>query len=286
MKPLTNNHKCLFLSGLLIILGAWGTSPTIADPPPGHAANERRGHDKRGHDSNESDRGHHGNDNRRERGRSFDRRMPAPEAVREFHQIAREELGHLPSLNSRTNRLVEIQNERRNLQKQRQAIAADDKRKRDAKIEEFHSLLQRDLELAEESRKIAQQIVRQLPGIQSEIKTRRDTLDAELQTELAKDTTTTSTAARVIERRIGYIRYIDHKLKELEKRPERLDLLTRLTHAIPLDEFTRESLKNREPRTAEDHQEELERRQKHLQKELEQVENELQILKAGTKPSE
>lgn len=218
---------------------------------------ERRGDSSRDHDN--------------DRGR--DRRHYDPEAVKRFMKA---ELEHVPGLNERMERLIRIQAERQDLQKQRQAVAAKPDRNKSATIEKFHSLLRRDFALSDESRKIAREIVADLPGIKKQLNVRKDSLEKELESanQAAPDPTTSSPEASDVRRKIRYVDFLDKKLSDLEDHPERLDLLTRLLRGVPFDE-SREMA-----RTPEAHLTELQTRRQKLQRELRQIENEIQLIKA------
>lgn len=149
-----------------------------------------------------------------------------------------EELDHLPSLNSRMERLMDIQSQRHELQKQRQDTATNRNETREVIVARFHELLQQDLNLSDDARKIVQEITRNLPRIKSQIETRRSHLQTELEQLNTADSTseTSSPQAQETRRRLRYLDYLEKKLGDMETHPERLDLLARVLRGLPPDD--------------------------------------------------
>ncbi len=219
-----------------------------------------------------------GRERDRDGDRDRDRRHYNPESFRKFMQA---ELEHIPGLNDRMGQLMKIQAERHELQKQRQAVAAHPDPNKAATIEKFHSLLRRDFSLSDESRKIAKEIVNDLPGIQKQLDTRRDSLLKELEqvNATAADPSSSSSQAMDLRRKVRYVDFLEKKLRDLEDHPERLDVLTRMMRGVPFDDNDRDG-RHGGARTPEAHLAELKARRQELQQELRLVENEINLIKA------
>lgn len=152
-----------------------------------------------------------------------------------------EELAHLPSLNSRMQRLMDIQSKRHELQKQRQDTATSRNETREVIIARFHELLQQDLNLSDDARKIVQEITRNLPRIKSQIETRRSHLQTELEQLNSAESASETSSSQALEtrRRLRYLDYLEKKLGDMETHPERLDLLARVLRGLPPDDGSR-----------------------------------------------
>lgn len=234
----------------------------------------------RGRDRN-TERRFRGSDNNPEE--RIDHHRTNPE---EFRQMMKAELEHLPRLNKRMQRLMEIQAERYTLQSERRMVATEQGPDRAAIVKKFHELLRRDMQLSEESRKIVQQIIKDMPIIQKEMSERRsdikETIDRE--NKLSADGATSSTSARDLRRSQRYLDFLDQKLKDLETRPERLDLLSRMLRGIPFDDGPPPGNPREVPLKPEEQLNELKQKRRHLQRQLRQVEDNIdQLHKQGVK---
>ncbi len=230
---------------------------------------DRSTRDRGSRDRDDNDRG--------ERRTHTERRRHDPEA---FRQLMKAELKEVPALNQRMVRLMDIQGERFELQKQRQEVGRH-KDNRDATIKKFHGLLRRDQELSDEARKIVQDIVRDMPEIKNQLDNRRAGLDAQLAKENAAttDTQTSSTVSRELRRKLRYVDYLENKLGELKTHPERLDLLARFLRGLPFDDPGNDRDDNDKADTPRERLNELLRRQRRLRHELQEVEREIDKLR-------
>ncbi len=205
----------------------------------------------------------------------------------EFRKLMQAELANLPALNNRMNRLMEIQARRHELQEKRQKVAVDNDGYREATVKKFHSLLRRDLQLAEESRGIVHQIVNDMPRIQKQLNRRRATLKTEVDNAGTSATATDSPSPHVRElrRRMRYLDFLEKKLGDLKTHPERLDLLARVLRGLPPDEASGSTV--RPPRksgesTTQTSLARLRDKRKALQRELRQVETRIDDLRGST----
>lgn len=233
-----------------------------------------------------------------ERRRRTDRSADAPETVgkdhrddthrhnpSEFRKLMQSELDYIPALDKRMDRLMNIQAQRFDLQKGRQKVADAPETDRDATVRKFHSLLRRDAELADESRTIVQEIVRDMPRIKAQLVGRRSALQAELgadnlTTETGAAPDTSSTLVREQRRRLRYLDFLESKLDDLKVHPERLDLLARVLRGLPFEDAPTNDRPPGDgpPRPSQGSLPELYGRRKALQRELRQVEKRIHEL--------
>lgn len=155
-----------------------------------------------------------------------------------FREMAQEEIEQLPALHARLTEIADIQTRRATLQKQRKAAADTGTDSRGKVIGRFHTLLQKDLELAERVRQIAQEIVKDTPAIKEQLQLRRQRLN-----EPPVDDAATSVSAaaessahkREIRMRLRYLDFLERKLDDIAAHPERVDLLVRMMKGTPRD---------------------------------------------------
>lgn len=152
--------------------------------------------------------------------------------------MAQEEIEQLPALHARLTALADIQARRAALQKQRKAAADAGNDPRSKAIGRFHTLLQKDLELAERARQIAQDIVKDTPGIKQQLQLRRQQLenppaaDAGTSAPVAADPASNKRESRM---RLRYLDFLERKLDDIAAHPERVDLLVRMMKGTPRD---------------------------------------------------
>jgi hypothetical protein len=213
---------------------------------------------------------------------------PKPEEFRSYMQT---ELAANPALNKRVVRLSEIQARRQALQKKRQAAAGQTTASRDVVIKKFHTLLREDMELSDRARQIAREIVNDMPRIKKQLDERRNSLNSSLAAaeKADADANTSSTAARDLRRRLHYLDFLERKLDDIKDHPERLDLLARVLRGAPPDEPPlREYPDNSAKRDANARQrppdgsgrsaglDQLKRRRRQLQRELRNIEAQIE----------
>lgn len=217
--------------------------------------------------------------------RKNSRTLEPPDAGRrhnsgEFRKLMQEEMKLLPALNKPMERFFVIQTERYELQQKRQKVAGNSSEGREDILKQFHSLLQRDLQLSDEARTIAHKIVEDMPRITSQLHQRRAQLNARID---GGETTATEVGAsdpgeKELLRRLRYIELLEKKLQDLTMHPERLDLLARVMRGLPPEEGSNFSdrpareLKVKDTSTTVTTLIELQNRRKDLQRELRQVE--------------
>ena len=236
------------------------------------------------HEGRDSDRDRDGRDGR------DGRRDYNPE---EFRRIMKAEVEKIPTLSKSMDRLMDIQAQRYTLQVERSKVATE-QGERTVIVKRFHESLKKDMELTDESRRIMREIAGNFPTIQKEIDTRRNDLQQQIDSENAKgDAKTSSTAALELRRSQRSLDFLNRKLKELETRPERMDVLSRMLRGIPLEEFSGgppgpgkpgdKPDKLDEKRPVEIRLDELQQRRRHLQRQLEDIEQDIKDLKDGKK---
>lgn len=187
----------------------------------------------------------------------------------EFRRLMKAELDQIPSLKPRMDRLMDIQAQRYELQKQRRAVASQEGPNRDATIKKFHELLRKDMELTDESRRIMKQMSQDSKAIQQDMDKRRGELNRLLAEENTKpeNSETSSKAAQDYRRSLRYVDFIDRKLSDLNTRPERFDLLSRMLRGLPIEDPGEMG-----PPPKSQTLDELQDRRKHLQRQLREVE--------------
>ena len=208
----------------------------------------------------------------------------------EFRKLMQAELSHVPSLDARMQKLMDIQAKRYDLQKKRQDIGTEKGPNRDAVVKKFHALLRQDMELAENARGIVHEIVKDMARIKEELDTRRTTLQTDLEqiAKTADDEPSSATKSRDLRRRMRYLDFLEKKLDDLKSHPERLDLLARVLRGIPMDEFppppdAKGKHGKKTDDTGDDSVQDLRRKRRQLQKELNQVEYRLNKLTKNKK---
>lgn len=196
----------------------------------------------------------------------------------EFRSVAREEIRQIPALHTPMENLSNIQTRRNTLQKERQALASQTGSNRQTVLKQFHTLLQQDMKLADQSREISHQIVKNMPEIKKQIQQRRQTLTESLPS-AGQDTTATAE----IRRRIRYIDFIQHKLNDINHHPERIDLLARMLRGAPRHEFPPPShtTTNTQNRVSN-----LQKRRESLERQLREIDLEIRALEQNQLPDQ
>jgi len=201
----------------------------------------------------------------------------------EFRRLMKAELDQIPSLKPRMDRLMDIQAQRYELQKQRRDVASQDGPNREATIKKFHELLRKDMELTEESRRIMKQMSQDSKAIQQDMDKRRGELNRLLNDENTKpeNAETSSKAAQDYRRSLRYVDFIDRKLSDLNTRPERFDLLSRMLRGLPMEDPGAMG-----PPSKSQSLDDLQDRRKHLQRQLREVEEAIAKKKTAAQDSD
>jgi len=200
----------------------------------------------------------------------------------EFRQQMKAELAQIPTLNKHMDRLMDIQSERYRLQSQRRSVASEQREDRGAIVKQFHELLRRDMELSEESRKVVQQIIKDMKTIQKELDARQAVLQKQIEATNTStdDSSTSSTEVRAFRRSQRYLDFLRKKLRDLESHPDRLDLLSRMLRGIPFDDSPLASDSTAASMTPEQRLGELKMKRWHIQRQLRQVEDDIHALES------
>lgn len=200
----------------------------------------------------------------------------------EFRKLLKSELSHIPTLNKPMERLMDIQAERYTLQNERRNVKIEHGADQNKTVGRFHELLKKDMQLGEESRSIVQNIGRDMPKIQQEMGDRKRFLQQSLDSAAKQADTgkTSTTQAEALRRSQRCLEFLDRRLKDLESRPERMDILSRMLRGIPMDESgPRGNMDTPPPPPDADNLDKLQERRRHLQRQLQEVETDIDRLR-------
>lgn len=200
-----------------------------------------------------------------------------------FRQFMREELKNVPALDPVITDLVEIQQQRNLLQRQRSQIADDRTLSSDESLRKFHDLLKREDELNVRQREVLQKLLHDGPVIQKQIADRKKYIQKRLQ-ELAPsgqppvsvgtpgeeqtEFHNLSHAARLYE-------FLGSRMTSIQANPDRIELLNRFFKGMPnMDETSPDTLQH-----ARERLQQIQQEQDELADRMDQLEDELRQLR-------
>jgi predicted transcriptional regulator len=194
-----------------------------------------------------------------------------------------EELKNIPALDKPLRELIEIQQERMQLARQRQAVAMARSRPAAEIMKEFHDLLRREDELTSRQRSVVEQLIGDLDAIQEQVARRRDALRRELET--APDEGLGQGRGPLESRRLWRsLRFYDMivpRLEALAKDSDRHDAIRALLRgdwdAQRLDSADAETLRA-QLREVRQQQERLQRKMQDLEQQIEEISDVLEAL--------
>lgn len=246
--------------------------------PQGQTRSGVRGPEGRGSESGDRNRF------RRSEGRGSglfrDKHTSSPgEAYRNFTQ---NELKNVPLLQSQLEALSQIQQERSNMQRERNQVADDRSLSPDAALRKFHDLLRREDTLNERQKDLLSRMVRESEAVERQIGVRRAEIERTLALNSVPDLedgdtpTTEQLERRSLRRTLRMYDFFQSRIKDLRQNPERLDLLHRFFRGIPPGDDGSEGKMVEQARRR---LEEIQQEQGDLEKRLERLNGEVRELR-------
>jgi hypothetical protein len=201
-----------------------------------------------------------------------------------FRQFMREEMKNIPTLEPRLTELVEIQQQRTLLQKQRAQIADDRSLNSEESLRKFHDLLKREDDLNNRQKGVLQALIKDAPQIQKQIGDRKSKIQERLH-ELGAEAPEPGEPQPADLPEQAEIRNLNHAAKlydflsgritALQANPDRVELLNRFFKGLPnSDEPDGPSIEKARTRL-----DQLQQEHDNLSDRMERIESELRELR-------
>ena len=157
-----------------------------------------------------------------------------------FRRLLQDEVKNVPALVPRLNELLEVQQQRNALQKQRAQVADDRSLSSEESLRKFHDLLKREDELNTQQKTVFESMLRDAPVIQKQIAERRKQIQQRIQelgpqqpSENNEPPTLEQEEARSLGRASRFYEFLDSRVTSLQAHPDRLEMLNRFFKGMP-----------------------------------------------------